>query len=135
MVILAIVSALFVAASLKADDELVLRTADITYKAYTGSGTDELIYPRTHTSELNLYLDVKLLQFFYFRSTVFGLSDTGQFRAVGLNYHIGLPLWKYLDVEYEHYSKHLIDATSSTLPGYPLYDSINVIFHLIPGRD
>lgn len=72
-------------------------------------------------------------------------SAFGKVVTVGLLFHTGLQLTSWLDLEYTHHSRHSADRTNSTYDadrfdadstrptGYPLWDSIGIRIHFVPG--
>lgn len=112
-------------------DPLQVKAVDVEYRRFLAPGQDAVIYPREHQSELNFRIDVQLYKLIYFDSKIVSESDAGQFRMVGLHLNYGVHLSRYLDVEYMHKSEHILDAPS-IMPGYPLYDAIGAVIHLVP---
>lgn len=114
---------------------LDLNTVNIEYKNFT---------PNTHSvymtdgsilnKGLNLNINTDVLRFGYINQTVWSLTDQHQFRWVGWNYHIGLRVLSYLDVEWEHFSRHILDKEypykATQHQRFPVEDSINFRIYL-----
>ena len=55
--------------------------------------------------------------------------------SVGLHFENGFRLGSYVDVFWEHHSRHMADQVGYTgTSKYPLWDSLNVRLHFIPVR-
>lgn len=115
----------------------------VNYKQFFQGGRDPLITNngldgRLLDKELNLHFDMDVLKYGYWHNMVHSMTDQderghGQFRVVGWNFQAGVHLGSYLDVQYEHYSQHLLDAS---LPyAFPVQDSIGIVLHLYRGRN
>jgi len=72
--------------------------------------------------ELNLQVDSVLFSYFYFNNRIHSQTDERQFRVVGWNFKLGISIWRNLDVEYEHFSRHLLDRNPAF--DFPVQDSI-----------
>jgi hypothetical protein len=109
----------------------------VNYKQFMPGGRDPLVTENGlghhMDKELNLHFDSTILKYGYWNNMVHSMTDEdvnghGQFRVVGWNFQLGAHLCKYLDVQYEHYSQHLMDAQ---LPyGFPVQDSVGIVLHL-----
>lgn len=120
---------------------LELQDVYANYKQFLPGGRDPLITEnglpgRLMDKELNLHVDMDVLKYGYWHNMVHSMTDEdvnghGQFRLVGWNFQLGVHLGSYLDVQYEHFSQHLLDAS---LPyGFPVQDSIGIVLHLYRG--
>jgi hypothetical protein len=89
----------------------------------------------TLNKELDLHFNAKVLKVGYFDNMVWSLVDQSQFRWVGWNYKLGVHTLPFLDVEYEHFSRHILDAKdpfqTHFSARYPVEDSINVNLYLL----
>ena len=80
--------------------------------------------------ELNLNLNIDVLKYGYFNNHIHSMTDIspganyGQFRLIGWNFHIGIRLTNFLNIEYEHFSQHLLDAQFPY--DFPLQNSVNI---------
>jgi hypothetical protein len=107
-----------------------LNEARLYWQHFIDEGRDELIFPRVHREALNLSVDMDVLSFFYWDNTVLSVTDESQFRGVGLHSKVGMRLTPWLSVQYDHTSKHVLDGQHSSLPSFPVYDSIGVLIQL-----
>lgn len=85
----------------------------------------------TPTTRLDLHVDLKLLDdAMFFNNMVHTETDQTQFRSVGWNYRLGVHLGDSVDLYFEHYSIHLLDA----IPQFDYkYDAIGVRIYLYKG--
>ncbi len=88
-------------------------------------------------SELNkgidLHIKTDVLVVGYVDQMVWSLIDQSQFRWVGWNYKIGIRTLSFLDIEYEHFSRHVLDRTNPFMTygaRFPVEDSIGVNIYL-----
>lgn len=113
----------------------------VNYKQFLPGGRDPLITGngipgQLMDRELNLHMDMDVLRVGYWHNMVHSMTAKdkdggGQFRVVGWNTQVGVHLCTYLDVQYEHYSQHMLDGT---LPnGFPVQDSVGIVLHLYRG--
>lgn len=106
----------------------------INFKQYLPNGYSPFLPPGSTLSRgVDLQLNTDVLAVGYVNNKVWSLMDQHQFRAVGWNYQVGVRLNSFIDVEYEHFSRHVLDAPSPTLSvgqKYPVEDSINIKFYL-----
>ena len=81
---------------------------------------------------LNLEIDTNLFWRVYWGSRVVSFTDDGGYKLVGLNMHIGVRVLPSLSIEYEHFSKHMLDHTDANYPAgkFPVQDSLNVVWRL-----
>lgn len=81
---------------------------------------------------LALSMETDLFWRFYWNSSIMSLTDAGQYRLVGLNMHLGARVTDSLSVEYEHFSKHLLDHGDGGYPAgkFPVQDSVGVVWTL-----
>ncbi len=117
---------------------LELDAVNVNYKQFTPGGRDPLISSnglegRYLDKELNLTVNSNLFKYGYWNNMVHSMTDQdldgrGQFRLVGWNMKLGVHLGPYLDVQYEHFSKHILDAPYA--PGFPVQDSVGIVIHL-----
>jgi hypothetical protein len=79
--------------------------------------------------QIDLNVNADILTYGFWENRVHSMTDEtvdgpGQFRVVGWNYRIGVHVSKYLDVYYEHFSRHLLDTTYPT--AFPVQDSFGI---------
>jgi hypothetical protein len=141
LVALATAIVIFLASHKEADasdpdfDFLKLNEAHFQYLKFADGSRDPLITEnglrnRAMNTELNLFVKLDVLKYFYFDNQIHSLTDqgidgsNGQFRAVGWEYRAGVRLNSYFDVGYYHFSQHAIDHT---LPyHWPVKDAIEI---------
>jgi hypothetical protein len=117
---------------------LELKDATIEYKDFLPGGyratlNGNGLVDRTLGKEVVLYLNADLFRYFYFNNRVHGGTDQvvgttrGQFRDVGWNFQLGFRPTKFLSLQYEHHSQHMLDYAT---PGrFPVEDSIGFQIH------
>lgn len=79
---------------------------------------------------LSLGVNIDLWGPFYFDNRIISYTDEGSYRLIGWNFHLGAQVFKSLKVEYEHFSKHLLDHDDhGYLEGkFPVQDSIGIVW-------
>jgi hypothetical protein len=113
-----------------------LRETYMNYKQFKEGARNPLIEDAGQNTELDrelsLFLNTNVLHYMYWDNQVYSLVDrdketgkTGQFRLVGWNFKYGLRITSFLYAEYEHFSKHLLDAKYSQYR-FPVEDSYGV---------
>jgi hypothetical protein len=114
-------------------DVIKLRDVSLEYKRFVHPGRDPLFTQQLpHKEELNLHMDTDVLVYGFWNNTVHAMTDDAQYRVVGWKFQFGLHVTPYLDVQYSHFSKHLLDREG--LPGgFPVEDSVG--FHLYIWRN
>jgi hypothetical protein len=105
----------------------------LNIKNYFPNGHNPLM-PEGSILNKGLDLDLKtdLLRYGYWNNKVWSLADQHQFRWIGWNYQFGIRILPFLDVEYEHFSKHILDKQYQykTQGRFPVEDSVNVKLYL-----
>lgn len=61
--------------------------------------------------EVNFFFKNSLLNYGYMDVLAHSMTDEHQFKVAGLNLNLGIRLFPWLDVGYEHWSIHLLDTT------------------------
>lgn len=125
-----------------AADGLELQSVRVDYIRFFDGAHDPLITQngqkgRALGAQLDLHVDVDVLRYFFWNSTVHSLTDrrmhngeeAGQFREVNLQMQFGLRLLSVLDVYYWHSSTHLLDATY-TGGHFPVQDGLGLTLKL-----
>jgi hypothetical protein len=105
-----------------AADVMELRSARVDYIHFFDGGHDPLITQNGQENralgiQLDLHVDVDVLRYFFWNSTVHSVTDkriytgdaAGQFREVNLQMQFGLRVFPVLDVYYWHSSAHMLD--------------------------
>jgi len=106
------------------------RETYINARQFTPGGREPLLPKGSRLNkELNLGFNTDLYRFGYFDNKAWTMIDQGQFRTVGWNYKLGARMTDRLAVEYEHFSKHLLDHAAYS-NGFPVQDSIGIVLHL-----
>jgi hypothetical protein len=111
-----------------------LNSLAIKWRSYLSPGRDALIYPHEHKDAIELSVDMDVLRYFYWDSRVYGITDNSQYRAVGLNAHIGLRFTDSFRAEYEHTSEHLLDDVHSFMPKFPVSDAFVILIDIYKPR-
>lgn len=85
--------------------------------------------------DLNIKTDID--RYFYLNNKVWSLADQHQFRYIGWNWIGGVRLLPQIDLEYEHFSKHILDKEYpyKAQGRFPVEDSINIRFYLYRSDD
>lgn len=108
---------------------LDFQEASLNYKKFLGARHWLVTSPQ---NELNLTLNTNFLHFLFWNNRVHSITDEANFAYVGWNYFLGIRVTRFLDVQYEHFSAHLLDGRSRD-GWYPVEDSIG--FKLFLYRD
>lgn len=113
---------------------LELQDTYLNYKNYLPNGyTPYLPQGSTLNKGLDYHIDTDVFKYFYWNNTVWSLMDQNQFRSIGWNYEVGARVLPFVDLEYEHFSRHTLDEPSPTKAvgeKYPVEDSINIKLYL-----
>ncbi len=131
----------FLAGHVGAAEPFELNEVHIHYRDFFPNGHDPLITQnglpnRGLGKELNLRVNTDVLTYGYWNNLVHSMTDedaatgaNGQFRTVGWNFQLGLHATRWLDIEYEHYSQHLLDYDRRD-QHFPVQDSIGIKLYL-----
>jgi hypothetical protein len=107
-----------------------LRESYINYKYFVHPGRDPLFTDLPHKEELNLHVNTDILRYMYWDNMVHSMTDASQYRVVGLNTKLGVRLSGILDVQFEHFSKHMLDTVHPWMRGFPVEDSVGINLYL-----
>lgn len=108
---------------------LELSEAKLNYKYFVHPGRDPLFSPNApQKEELNLHVNTHVARVFYWDNIVHAKTNDAQYHVVGWNLKLGMHLHRYLDVQYEHFSRHLLDEKGPSK--FPVEDSIGVVLYL-----
>jgi hypothetical protein len=100
---------------------LELDEASVNYKSFHPNNHAPL-FDGPQKERVTLNLDADVAKFFFFNNKVHGTTTSAQYHLIGWNFQIGARVSKYVDVQYEHHSQHLLDRPA---PGhFPVEDSI-----------
>lgn len=105
-----------------------------TRKFFPNGNTPYLTKGRDLGYELNINHNIDVFKLGYFNYKVWSLTDQTQFRWVGLNFKAGIRLTSIIDIEYEHFSKHILDDEypyKAQGNNFPVEDSIGVNIYLM----
>lgn len=62
---------------------------------------------------LDLHINNDVLRYMYINNMIWSLADQHQFRWVGWNYKIGACIMPFLDLEVDHFSRHVLERAYS----------------------
>jgi len=109
-----------------------IRDLSLEYRIFQqGSILHELPGNFEPRGELNLDFELQVLGPIVWRNRVHSLIDQSQFRLVGWNFALGLEITSWLEINWEHFSKHLLDAAYPDRH-FPVQDSVGVRIRLFP---
>jgi hypothetical protein len=93
---------------------------------------EEVIENRQIDREVSLHWNVDILKNCYWDNQILSYTDrfkdsqeTDQFRLVGWHFQMGLRLTSFIDVGYDHFSKHLLDSKYPQ-SRFPVEDSMYI---------
>jgi len=121
-----------------------LREVSVDYKRFFPKGRDPLItgnglLNRELGNEVNVHINSDFMSYFYWDNMVHSLTDRdatthtgGQFRVVGWNFKLGMRVSRFINIQYEHFSKHTLDH-SYAYDSFPVQDSVGVKLYLYGG--
>lgn len=127
------------------DDFFKLSEVSIEYKKFLDGSRDPLIndnglIDRTINEQLDLNVNVSIAKYLFFNNRVHSLTDKdintdagSRYRIVGWNYNLGAHINKYIDIGFEHFSQHELDATFPW--PYPDTNSVNIKIYLYRSND
>lgn len=111
---------------------LSLTEVSVKYQQFLPGAVDPMITnaPLSHQldKELNLTVDADVFKYGYWHNVVHSQTDQFQFRKVGWEIQLGVRAGKYLDLYYEHWSQHLLDAVSKE--AFPRQDGLGLRIYL-----
>jgi hypothetical protein len=92
------------------------------------------VYPDAPKEQISLGMKLALYEFAFSDATILSMTDSSQFRGVGLNERLGVHLSDYVDLYLEHQSLHVLDREQSVMSGFPEQDSVGVSIYLYKRR-
>lgn len=125
-----------------AEDHHVIELQKLELNAvkYFPGGVDPLLTQnpnlpsRTLGYKFEIHIDTTLLSYLYWNSRVFSSTDQvinpdestsgGQFRDVGLEFHLGVNITENLRFGYRHLSQHVLDANYGN--AFPREDGLEI---------
>lgn len=103
-----------------------IRDLSLEYRQFQeGSILHELPDQFAARGELNLDLDMRLVGPLFWRNRVHSLIDQSQFRLIGWNFVLGWEVTDWLELNWEHFSRHLLDAQYPNRH-FPVEDSLGL---------
>lgn len=106
------------------------RRTSITAKKFLPNGFSPYMQNgSTLNAGLDLDIETDILAVGYFNNKVWSLVDQSAFRWVGWNYQVGIRILPFVAVEYEHFSKHILDKVNPFMEQgnrFPVEDSVNI---------
>jgi hypothetical protein len=110
LVVLAIGTLLHGCSAYAAVEPFKMQRTYINYKDILKNGHNPLMTGGSvATKEINLHLDTDVFKYFYYNNMIWSLWDQHQVRWIGWNFKIGARVLPFLDLQYEHFSKHILD--------------------------
>jgi hypothetical protein len=79
---------------------------------------------------ISIDVGINIIWKFHFDNYVHGESTNRQFRGVGWKFRLRFQPWQWVDVGYEHHSRHWLDM-DPLFPGFPVQDSIFIRLNLL----
>lgn len=114
-----------------------VQEVNVEYKQFLDGSRDAIVSQdglgNLIDKEVNLNINFDISEYFYWNNMIHSIVDSngvsgGQFRLIGWNFRVGLRLTNYFDIEWEHFSQHLLDVISP-FPN-PTQNSINIRIYL-----
>lgn len=91
---------------------VTLKEVYVDYAQYLSGHTPYLNAGQIPHERLNLNVNIELLDdWLYMNNTVHSLTDQSQFRFMGWEYELGINVYDYVHIYYQHFSGHLLDDT------------------------
>lgn len=110
-------------------DGFVLDEVSINYKNFIGETRHPLFLHSKQKEEVNLNLNTTFVNVFYFNNTIHSQTDSSQYKVVGWNLFLGARVFRSLDLQVEHFSKHLLDESYSVMR-FPVENSVGFTWYL-----
>jgi len=120
---------------IEAADLVELNEVSIQYKNFVSDGRDLLVYPEVHREALSLNVNTNFLSVLFWNNSIHTITTEAQYRSVGLESRLGVRISRYLEVSYYHFSQHLLDRASATLPRFPVSDAVEVKLIIYGGQN
>lgn len=113
-----------------ADFKLVeLNQVALDYRNYgmlNDKARNLLIYPEHPKEAINVIVNIDLLKFAYWNSTIESLTTPSQYKSIGLDTRLGLRVSNFLELGIWHHSQHVLDGTQSYMSKFPSEDAVQV---------
>lgn len=107
-----------------------LKNLSVYYQRFHPSNRIADLQGHSAKEGVGLQLDTDLWGPLYWNNRIIAYTDNGQYRLVGWNMHFGVRFSKNFSVEYEHFSKHLLDTVGENK--FPVQDSLGFIWQIYP---
>lgn len=81
--------------------------------------------------------DLRVLEYLYWKNSIHGEGTNSAFKTMGWHFELGINVSKYIDIFYEHHSRHVLDQGNAThfshdgmsrMTRFPVEDSYGVRF-------
>jgi len=112
---------------------LELKKLDLSYKHYADSTRDPLFYDSTPKESIDLRLNMDLADIFFWDNLVHSMTNNSQYYMIGWNFQFGIHVTDNLSIQYEHYSKHLLDDRYP-YQKFPVEDSIGFTYTIFKSK-
>jgi hypothetical protein len=86
-----------------------LEEVSAQYKHFYPGARDPLFYNSNPKEELNLTVNTTLLHYLFWNNRIHSMTNASQYYVVGWNLQLGVRLTPFLELGYDHFSKHLLD--------------------------
>ena len=106
-----------------------LKEVYIDYRHQTSVGYDPVLQLTgdnniSLNNKLDLHINSKLFEVFYWENMLNSTSDQGQFRVIGWEYALGVQVFPWLRAGWYHHSQHLLDKFN--VQHFPLENAIQI---------
>lgn len=120
-----------------AAEALELRDLAIHYQRFHPSNRIPDLAGFTAKEGVGLVLNVGLVGPFYWNNRIVAMTDPGSYRLIGWNFSVGARLHRKFLIEYEHFSKHLLDHSDAAYPAgkFAVQDSLGFVWYLYRGEE
>lgn len=110
-------------------DIIKLDELSVDYKHFKDGGRDPLFYDSKKKEYLGLNINTDFAKIFYWDNIVHSATDQYQFHLIGWNFKLGARVTKFLSLQMEHHSQHILDATYPYM-AYPVEDNVGIRLYL-----
>lgn len=108
---------------------LQLKRVSVEYASIKRGSRDPFV-PTGFENKLDLHLDWWLIKPVYWDNTVHSTTDGTQFRTVSWEFEIGVSLVSWLDLYWQHHSRHLLDL-KHPIYAFPVIDAYGFRINLL----
>lgn len=115
-------------------DTIRLTDAYMDYKQFLPNGFSPYMPSSSDLNkEIDLHVNTEIFRYGYWNNQVWSLWDQGQVRWFGWEYEVGVHATSFIDIFYNHFSRHEADKDnrfhSLYQEKYPVEDSIGIRFY------